>query len=201
MKRQMISAFALFSFLTAGGPLWAQGESRLDRASGAEALPMTTMGLRVNSLIGASTTEGKSSLSGGTTVELGELPTRKFETGLIALQTGASARPAGAATDQNFSATFLAVPLLAKFRLLDMHAQSWFLKAGAMPAAKVSQDDQMKDFNVLASVGLSGKLVFTRRADFVVEASYNRGLMDSLRAPGTSYSEGVTVLAGLSFRL
>lgn len=127
-------------------------------------------------------------LSGGLTVEFGQAM-RKMETGFVVVQTQAS--------------SMLTLPMMAKVRVLSMRAQSWYGKFGVMPAFEMSssRDSETNNIDVLGSIGAGGRLKFNQRSDFLIEATYNRGLIDGLRSRGENYNQGVLVMAGMSFNI
>jgi hypothetical protein len=211
MKSLAILVISLFTLLTVVEPAGAEpGDAATLRVHSESEGPerLSDLPMRLNPQIGVSSFEysgrggSKAQLSGGATVEFGR-PSRKLETGVILMRTGAEARFKGENDPTLVTSTYLTLPMMAKLRLVSMRAQSWYFKAGAMPAFEVggNRDAATNNLDVLASIGLSGRLAFTRKADFVIEASYNRGLIDALHTAGDNYNQGVLVLAGLSFRI
>ena len=127
-----------------------------------------------------------------------------METGLLLVQTGGKATLSNGTT-QDVQSTFLTIPMMAKIRIMQMHAQSWYLKGGVMTAFEVGSNNNgaTNNLDVLASLGLGGRFLFTKNADFIVEATFNRGLLQALRtgSGATDYNQGALILAGVSFRL
>ena len=199
MKRLMIASTALFTLLTAVQPVLAQNDVGTSTTSIEDESPqrLSDLGVAVNPQIGVSSfdySEGvdrdaESELSGGVTFEFGGKP-RKLETGLLMLSTAAS--------------KYLAVPMVAKLRLVEYGPQAWYAKVGATSAFEVQSDSNRStnNFDVLANLGIGGRFDFTRSMDFIVEATYNRGLMDAIRtATGDNFNQGFLVLAGVSIGL
>jgi hypothetical protein len=194
MKKLIISMAALAMLLTLVEPVLAQGTSSTSIDELREPR-LSDLGMKLNPQLGVSSFEysGKNAgqaqekLSGGLTVEFGGAP-RKLETGLVVLQTQGS--------------TLLTLPMMAKLRVLSMRAQSWYGKFGFMPAFEVSSSrNDTNKIDVLGSVGAGGRLMFTKSSDFIIEATYNRGLMDGLRGSGENYNQGFLVMAGMSFNI
>jgi hypothetical protein len=206
-----ILASALFTLLTAAQPVAAQEDST-SRSTVEEVAPprLRDMGMHINPQIGVSSFEysgttggAKQKLSGGATTEFG-LGMRRLETGLLLMQAGGRAELRDGST-QNVTSTYLTIPMMAKIRIMQMQAQSWYIKTGVLTAFEVasSRDSATNNIDVLASLGLGGRFAFTRTADFIVEATYNRGLIEAARttAASTDYNQGVIVLAGVSFSI
>lgn len=194
MKKLIISMTALAMLLTLVEPVLAQGTSSTSIDELREPR-LSDLGMKLNPQAGVSSFEysgknagqSKEKLSGGLTVEFGGAP-RKLETGLVVLQTQGS--------------TLLTLPMMAKLRVLSMRAQSWYGKFGFMPAFEVSSSrNDTNKIDVLGSVGAGGRLMFTKSSDFIIEATYNRGLMDGLRGSGENYNQGFLVMAGMSFNI
>ena len=141
-------------------------------------------------------------LSGGSTVELGG-DSRKLETGLLFMQTS------GDVTLQDGSRSpvtnsYLAVPMMAKLRVAALRTQSWYAKFGVISAFSVgpSRTATANPIDLMGSAGLGGRFVFTPKADFIIEATYNRGVMDAVQSSSSvNYNQGFLVLVGLSFRI
>lgn len=202
----------VFTVLTAAQPVLAQDADSTSRTSLEDAGPsrLSDLGTHINPQLGVSSFEysgrtggSKQHLSGGATVEFGE-GMRRFEIGLLTMQTGGQATLRDGSATQVRS-TYLTLPMMAKIRVLQMQAQSWYVKAGAMTAFEVNStnNDLTNNIDILASLGLGGRLAFTKKADFIVEATYNRGLLEAVRTSSgtTDYNQGVLVLAGVSISI
>lgn len=198
MKNLKVFATGLFIVLTAVEPIWAQGsqEAGTSRASleGERELGVRDLGLKLNPQLGVGSFEysgaqggSNQKMSGGLTIEAGSTPLRKMETGLLVLQTNGS--------------SMLTIPMLAKIRLVTMKAQSWYAKFGFMPAFELGDKKETNNIDVLGSLGIGGRLAFTRKADLIIDATYNRGTIDALRANGSNFNQGFLVLAGMSFSI
>ena len=208
MKTQMLSALSLALFLSAA-PVWAQdgaGTSSARLGEAIDAQRLSDLGMAVNPQLGISSFEyskrgagdARTRLSGGVTAEFGGAA-RKLETGLLLLQSGSRAVLADG-SEAEINASYLTIPMLAKLRVFATRAQSWYAKLGFMPAFEVT-DSPANGIDVLGVAGLGGRLYFNRTTDFLLEASYNRGLIDALRTAGAAYNQGFVVMAGMSFRL
>lgn len=208
MKKHIILGLLVFIFWTGVEPATAlsdesststakiEGEG-LDRLSD---LPMRLnpqLGLSSFEKSGAGGNNGQEQFMGGLTVEFGE-SVRKLETGLLLMPVNAKIN------GQDVNSTYLAIPMLAKLRLANYGAQSWYAKFGFLTAFETSsnRDSETNNIDVLASVGAGGRLVMTKRSDFIIEATYNRGMLDSLRSgSSTTYNQGFLVMAGMSIGL
>ncbi|HMN67686.1 MAG TPA: outer membrane beta-barrel protein [Bdellovibrionales bacterium] len=201
MKSLVLYGSALFTVLTAVQPILAQSsETGVSTATIEENREprLSDLGASINPQLGVSNFEysgneagnSKSELSGGVTAELGGAE-RKLETGLLLMRTG---------TEQ-ITTSYLTIPMLAKIRILQMKSQSWYAKVGAMSAFALSSsnDDATNKVDVLGSLGFGGRFAMMKKADFVIEASYNRGLLDALKTDGDTYNQGFLVMAGMSF--
>jgi hypothetical protein len=203
MRIQLVAAMAMSMFLTAANPVWAQdaGTSRTRiEESGPQRL--SDLGMAWNPQLGVSSFEyseggdggSQPKLSGGVTFEFGGKADRKIETGLLLLQTGSS----------GIDSSYLTIPMMAKLRVAKLRAQTWYGKFGFMPAFEVasSDDGATNNIDVITSLGMGGRFPFDRKSDFILEATYNRGLLDSLKGTtGQAYNQGFLVMAGLSFNL
>jgi len=200
MKKIVFPTLGLLMLLTAVQPILAQSTDAGSITTSVEeerSPRLSDLGMKLNPQLGVSSFEysGKNTtggseqkLSGGLTVEFGGSP-RKMETGLVILQTQSS--------------TMLTLPMMAKLRVLSMRAQSWYGKFGFMPAFELSssRNRETNNIDVLGSIGAGGRLMFNKKSDFIIEATYNRGLMDALRTSGQNYNQGVLVMAGMSFSI
>ncbi len=200
MKRLMISASSLLMFLTVGAPVSAQqapdaGTSTVKiEDEGPQRL--SDLGMAIFPQIGVSSFEyskgvdadADSKLTGGVTVEFGK-DVRKLETGLMVLETAA--------------ATYLTIPMNAKLRLVQMSArQSWYGKFGFMPAFEMGNDRDVNNTDVIGSLGIGGRMEFNKSSDFIIEGTFNRGLMDAVRnVQGDNLNQGFLVMAGMSFQI
>lgn len=167
---------------------------------------LSELGTHINPQLGISSFEqsartggSKQRFSGGVTAEFGE-GTRRLETGLLLVQSGGNANIDG--EQRSLHATYLTFPMFAKIRVAEMASQSWFIKGGLLTgfATSRSDKDEMSAIDMMASLGAAGRFAFTKRMDFIVDATYNRGLFETVRtsAASASFNQGVLVLAGVS---
>jgi hypothetical protein len=211
MKSLLIASSMLFTVLTAVQPVLAQDSttSRTSVGDDLNATRLSDLGMHLNPQIGLSSFEysgktggGHQKLSGGTTVEFGG-SSRKIETGLLLVQTGADATMNDGSVKQ-INVTYLTIPMMAKLRIISMHSQSWYAKFGVMTALAAGSSDRSvtNGADVLGAVGLGGRFIFTPKSDFIIEATYNRGVLEALHtSTETSYNQGFVVMAGLSFSI
>jgi hypothetical protein len=198
MKRLMFSATTLFIFLTAAFPVSAQTDSgatssiKIDEEGPAR---LRDLGIAIAPQLGVSSFEysegvsedAKAELSGGVTVEFGG-DLRKMETGLLVLQTATT--------------SYLTIPMNAKIRVAQMGPQSWYGKVGFMPAFELRNDKDTNNIDVIGNLGVGGRFAFSAKSDFIVEATFNRGIMDAIRtANGDNLNQGFLVMAGMTFDL
>ena len=200
MKSLSRATGALLSLLTAVQPIFADVlETGTSTTTIVNSTPerLRDLGVSVNPQLGVSSfdySEGaseksNSDLSGGVTFEFGR-GMRKMETGLLVMQTTAS--------------TYLTIPMAAKLRLVQLGAQTWYGKFGFMPAFEISSRTEARTNNidVLGSLGAGGRFEFNKKSDFIIEATFNRGVMDALRSSnGDNLNQGFLVLAGMSFNI
>lgn len=198
MKRLMISTSTLLIFLTAALPVSAQtaGEATSSiKLENEGPQRLSDLGMAINPQLGVSSfeyskgtdAEAKSELSGGVTVEFGK-GMRLMETGFLVLQSATT--------------SYLTIPMNAKLRFAQLGAQSWYGKFGFMPAFELSDDKDTNNLDVIGSLGVGGRLMFNKTSDFIIEASFNRGIMDAIRsADGDNLNQGFLVMAGMSFAL
>jgi hypothetical protein len=199
MKKNIFSAVLMITFLTAAQPILAQEGSSTLKLDDAGPERIRDFNPRVNPQLGLSSFEhskqsgSRNSTAFGVTTELGQTEMRKLETGLLVLQTGSDAA----------AATYLTIPMMAKLRILAGKAQSWYGKFGFAPAFELSSTNKRatNNIDVLMAAGIAGRLVFTKDMDFIVDATYNRGLMDNVRGGGDNRNQGVLVLGGVSIRI
>lgn len=199
MKFYIFSVVSVLTLLTAVQPILAQDGSTTMKMDQPSPERIRELNPRINPQIGLSNFEhtnkggSRSSAAFGVTADLGQTEMRKLETGLLILQTGSDAA----------SATYLTIPMMAKLRIIAAKAQSWYAKFGFAPAFEIQSTNKRatNNIDVLMGAGLGGRLVFTKNMDFIVEATYNRGLMDNVRGGKDNYNQGVLVLGGVSIRI
>lgn len=196
MKTLSVLSLTVFTLLTAVKPVLAQ-EAATSRASVDEEREMrlSDLNMKVNPQLGVSSfeysgsakTATKQKLSGGATVEFGE-DIRKMETGLLLIQAANS--------------SYLTIPMMAKLRVMKMKAQNWYGKFGFAPAFRTSNSKSTNAIDVLGTIGAGGRLYMTKRTDFIIEATYNRGLIEAVRsASDDNFNQGFLVLAGVSLSI
>lgn len=210
MKSLFFAGSVMITLLTVVNPAWAQ-ESEVRTSLLGEKAPtkFKDLDMHLNPQIGVSSFEyskntggGGQHLSGGTTAEFGG-PARKLETGLLFLRTGADAVLSNGTT-AHLTTSYLALPMMAKLRILSMRSQSWYAKFGFTTALRMTRDNQnaTNAADVLAGAGLAGRFPLSQKMDFVVDATYNRGLLEAVRtSAGANYNQGFVVLAGVSIRI
>ncbi|MGE4132752.1 MAG: outer membrane beta-barrel protein [Bdellovibrionales bacterium] len=210
MKSAAIWALGLFTVLTVGQPSWAQESTSTMSMDEAAPNSLSDLNLNLNPQLGVSSfeysrgsTKSGSGISGGVTFEMGQ-PARKLETGLLILQTERSVKLPKSSEAVDLRSTYLAIPMMAKIRVASLGAQSWYGKFGFLSAFEMNsnRDSATQNYDVMAAIGGGGRFMVTRGTEFLLEATFNRGLIDSLRsANGSSYNQGFLVSAGLSFGL
>lgn len=212
MKSQVFSVISMFTLLTVVNPVWAQDSSTVRSKGNAETEGPSNfrdLDMRLNPQVGVSSFEysgrtgsGQQKVTGGLTAEFGN-SARKLETGLLWWQTSADAPLKNGAVER-INTNYLTLPMFAKLRVLNMRSQSWYLKLGFTTALRTnsSNRDLTNAADVLGGLGLAARFPATRNADFIVDTTYNRGLMQAVRTTeGNNYNQGFVVLAGLSIRL
>lgn len=144
--------------------------------------------------------EGQS-FSGGLTTELGSTKARMLETGLLFLQNKSSVHNDNTNSNQTISTSELALPMMGKLRFINLKSQSWYFKVGALTTFETSSNATNKSsMDVLASLGVGARVPVDRKLDFLVEATYNRGILNAF-FQDNSAQEGLLVFSGLSIAL
>lgn len=145
---------------------------------------------------------GKSgqAFSGGLTTEIGQTKARLLETGLIFL--GGSSTVSVNGNEQQINTTHIAIPLMAKIRFISTKSQAWYAKLGALTAFETATSDAnlTRSFDVLISGGVGARVPITRKADLLLEGTYNRGTFNALRN-GYSVFEGIVAFTGVSVEI
>lgn len=137
--------------------------------------------------------------SGGVTTELGSTKARLLETGLLFMQNRSTARSAG--VDQSVRTSEIAIPMMGKIRFIDLKSQAWYFKLGALTTFETSTNaTNTSAMDVLASLGVGARVPVNRKMDFLVEATYNRGVLNAF-FQDNSAQEGLLVFTGLSIAL
>jgi hypothetical protein len=170
---------------------------------------------------GAREWEASDSFLGGVIADLGR-GTWQFESGLLYVRTGLKRNVQGmnmfmgSQMDNRIEyldREYIAVPLVGVFNF-----SSFFAKAGLWPMYMTSakteiyssmQPDQSADtaamqakWEMLATIGLGGKIKLSASTALILEAYYMRGLQDTFNANGMSgNTQGFIGNAGISFDL
>jgi hypothetical protein len=156
---------------------------------------LSDLGMKLNPQLGVSSfeysgsakTSTKQKLSGGATVEFGG-DVRKLETGLLVVQSADS--------------SYMTLPMMAKLRVMNMKAQNWYGKFGFAPAFEMSNNKRTNNIDILGTIGAGGRLYMNKKTDFIIEATFNRGLIEAVRsASDNNYNQGFLVLAGVSLAI
>jgi Outer membrane protein beta-barrel domain len=149
---------------------------------------------------GTSGGEATQTVSGGLTTEIGQSKQRLLETGFLFLQGNSNAKIGVNGANEKVSTSQLAIPLMAKIRFVETKEQSWYAKVGILTAFETSsnQGNATSPFDVLGSAGIGARFPAGRKADFLVEATYNRGVFNAFR-DGTGIQEGMMIFTGISF--
>lgn len=196
MKTLNVLGLVVFMLSTVVEPVLAQ-DAATSRATVEEEheMRLSDLNMKVNPQAGISSfeysgsakTATKQKVSGGATVEFGG-EVRKMETGLLLIQGADS--------------PYLTLPMMAKLRVMKMRAQNWYGKFGFAPAFRTSNNKSTNALDVLGTIGAGGRLYMTRKTDFIIEATYNRGLIEAVRSSvDNNYNQGFLVLAGVSLSI
>ncbi len=169
---------------------------------------------------GAPVTQSVSGFTAGILADIGS-GRLVFETGAMYIQEGSQGQMT--ATDSygnslpvgvNFSANYLAIPLLAKFKISDNGDSNFHVKAGLTPqillnsGVKVSVynlsgsadlSNNMNRFDTLATLGLGGDIAVSGSSVFTIDVMYERGLVDISRDGGAIYNQGLILTGGMLF--
>lgn len=137
--------------------------------------------------------------SGGLTTELGSTKARLLETGVLFMQNRSVVHSASA--DQSVSTSELAIPMMGKLRFINTKSQAWYFKLGALTTFETATNaTNTSAMDVLASLGVGVRLPMSRKFDFLIEATYNRSVMNAF-FQDNSAQEGLLVFTGLSIAL
>jgi|GEM_PF-6506036 len=137
--------------------------------------------------------------SGGVTTELGTTKARLLETGLLFMQNRSTVKTNTA--DQSVSTSEIAIPMMGKIRFIDRRSQSWYFKIGALTTFETSTNaSNTSSMDVLASLGAGVRLPVNRKMDFLIEATYNRGVLSAF-FQDNSAQQGLLAFTGLSIAL
>lgn len=141
----------------------------------------------------ASQNNSEGAFVGGLTFDIGE-KSRVLETGLTYFQANTSSR------SLNIRTSYLAIPLNAKFYIAG-EQQGLYIKTGMLTSFLVgtNNSEQTRNFDLIGNIGLGGKLNVSKNMNFIIEGTYNRGFIDSLKADGNSYNQGLLITAGVAF--
>jgi hypothetical protein len=199
MKALNFLGLMVFMISTAVEPVLA---SQVDEAGSSRAsidqvreMRLSDLGMKLNPQLGVSSFEysgsakssTKQKLSGGATVEFGG-DVRKLETGLLVVQGADS--------------SYMTLPMMAKLRVMNMKAQNWYGKFGFAPAFEMSNNKRTNNIDILGTIGAGGRLYMNKKTDFIIEATFNRGLIEAVRsASDNNYNQGFLVLAGVSLAI
>jgi hypothetical protein len=172
-----------------GGP-WSRLNPRIVPQLGMSSMQYTGAG-------GGSPGQG---FAGGVTTELGTSKARLAETGILFIQSNAGANIGPNGSSQTVSSSEIAIPLMAKIRFIDSRTQSWYFKIGATTTFETATNANTSAFDILAGGGVGVRLPVSKKMDLLVEATYNRGMLDALQNAG-GVTEGVLGFIGLSIGL
>jgi hypothetical protein len=137
--------------------------------------------------------------SGGVTTELGETKARLLETGVLFLQNTSTAHIDN--SNQTINTSEIALPLMGKLRFINLKSQQWYFKVGALTTFQTGTPaEHTSSMDVLASLGVGARVPVNRNMDFIIEATYNRGVLNAFFQDNSS-QEGVLVFSGLSIGL
>jgi hypothetical protein len=140
-------------------------------------------------------------LSAGLTTEIGETKARLLEAGVLLVNTTSTAAIGPHGTNETISTSQLGIPLMAKLRFIDTKSQSWYFKVGAITTFQTNSNQaNTNSFDVLGALGLGARVPLDRKMDILIEATYNRGIMNAF-LDESGVQEGVLVFTGISIAL
>lgn len=201
MKSALLLAIVVFASPMAFAQ---EGRSELKLESQSEDLPsdykvslVPQVGMASMSYTGKMKGDKGQGFSGGLTTELGSSKARLLEVGLLFVQSKSTVND----TNQTISTSQLGIPLMAKLRFIDMKSQSWYAKIGALTTFQTSSNEkETRSMDVLGSVGVGARVPLERKMDILIEATFNRGIMNAFLNE-TSVQEGLLVFTGISIAL
>ncbi|MCB0407089.1 MAG: outer membrane beta-barrel protein [Bdellovibrionales bacterium] len=135
----------------------------------------------------------KQNVSAGLTFDIGD-SNRVVETGLAYFQTSTEKQ------NKEINSGYVAIPLNAKFYTKDAQ-EGLYIKAGMLTSFLVTTSDskQTRNLDLIGNIGLGSKIKMSSSYDFIIEGTYNRGFMDTLKSSGDTYNQGLMILGGISF--
>src|SRR5262249_35610126 len=118
------------------------------------------------------------------------------------IQSNSEALIGPGGSSQTVNTSELAIPLMAKIRFIQTPSQAWYFKFGATTTFQTGSNysSQTSTFDVLMGAGVGARLPVSQKMDLLVEATYNRGMIDALRGVA-GVSEGLLFFTGLSIAL
>lgn len=149
----------------------------------------------------ASGSRNDQGMAGALTVELGEI-NRFMETGFMVYQSRAEARSLTTNQTEEINNTYLAIPLMAKI-FPQGGSRGFYIKGGMLTSFLLSssKDADVRNIDLVGSLGAGGKLKMNEKSDFLIEATYNRGFLDQLRTRGDTYQQGFVLMGGVAFQI
>lgn len=208
MKRAVfLSLFvSLMSFMASQMALASEGTSQVKIENPSDSA-VTDFQFRLIPQVGMSSMSYSGNLGGdagqgflgGLTTEVGTSKARMLETGLLYIQQNSDAAVGPNGSYETIHSSQLAIPLMAKLRFLNLQSQQWYLKVGALTEFQTSSDhfSNTNGIDVLGSLGVGARLPVSRTMDLIVEATYNRGLMNVLSVDNSTH-DGFLFFTGLS---
>jgi hypothetical protein len=184
----------------------AEGTSamKIDESAAIDERPVS---IRLVPQIGASTLgyTGKAEapmgtdLSGGILAEFGRTKSRLIETGLLLIRTNSDAKIGPNGETEPVKMAQLAIPMVGKFRVLDLKSQAWYVNAGALTAFETaSNQDETSRANLYGLLGIGARLPMTRKLDLRIDADYNYGVLPAFVGRSGTH-QGFLFLTGVSF--
>lgn len=139
-------------------------------------------------------------LSGGLTTEVGQTKQRLLEFGIVLLNSNGTAKVGISGASEKVSMSQIAIPLMGKIRFINTKTQDWYAKVGVLTAFQTFSDHEKKTapFDVMGSAGIGARVPTSKSADVILEATYNRGMLNAFRDE-TSVREGLMFFTGISF--
>jgi hypothetical protein len=161
-------------------------------------------GVAINALIGLGAFEktGASSqessdqaVAGGITFDIGD-KARVIETGLTYFQTNTKAG------DTEINSGYLAIPLNAKF-YTSGNSSGVYIKGGMLTSFLIDTNraNETRNLDMIGNIGVGSKIKTGQNYDVIIEGTYNRGFMDTLKAKGDTYNQGLLIIGGLAFQI
>lgn len=144
----------------------------------------------------ASQDSGDQAVAGGITFDIGD-KARVIETGLSYFQVNTES------SNSSINSSYIAIPLNAKFYTSGEQASGLYVKGGLLTSFLIETNNAnaTRNLDMIGNIGVGGKIKMDKNYDMIIEGTYNRGFMDTLKAEGSTYNQGLLIIGGIAFQI